>query len=615
MAVSKVIYKSSASATPATWMDVTQDTVTASTLLSDYTATKNDGTKISGIYTGLSLQTKTSTYTPTTSEQTDSILPDNGYALSSVGITVNPIPSAYIIPTGTLSISSNVSGIDVTSYASVDVAVSGASARLQSKAVSPSATTIVVLPDDGSEALVKSYGSNTGRIMHDSTLSIPADFSELEDGETYHVTGTWSVYYRGVSTPITFDTEIEFSSSGVTIPFTGASALSSVTLYPNAIMLTKGSSYSDDATVTLLEWNFYHDTEVYDGLSSVTVYGSPFVETVERTVSGVLSNTVIQKVGAYAFYSCTGLSVVSFPNCSSIGSRAFNYCIELSAVSFPNCTQVYDYAFSSCYKLTTAYLPCLSTISSYAFYNCSSLTGVTTAPLYNIGSSAFASCGSLSSVIFSTSMSGIGASAFMYTKLPALNLERINDIGITAFRYCYSLSEFTAGYVGYIRSSAFANCGLQRVSISSASPSILQYGTSAFLSCSSLSSVYISQNNSATYYSVAQGAFYSCINLKFACFIGARAFVGSSTFYKCNNLLSLYILTKSTAITTLGNTNAFTSTPISTYTTSTGGIYGSIFVPASMYSSYIAATNWITYSSRFVSMTDAEIETFLSNLT
>ena len=51
-----------------------------------------------------------------------------------------------------------------------------------------------------------------------------------------------------------------------------------------------------------------------------------------------------------------------------------------------------------------------------------------------------------------------------------------------------------------------------------------------------------------------------------------------------------------------GGTSTFTSTPIAGYTTSTGGVYGSIFVPASLYDRYISATNWVTYSSRFVSV-------------
>ena len=65
-----------------------------------------------------SFQTKT--VTPTTATQ--NITADSGYdGLSSV--TVNPIPSQYIVPSGTKSITQNGTGIDVTEYASVDVNV------------------------------------------------------------------------------------------------------------------------------------------------------------------------------------------------------------------------------------------------------------------------------------------------------------------------------------------------------------------------------------------------------------------------------------------------------------------------------------------------------------
>lgn len=157
MAYSKVILNGT------TLIDLTQKTVTAANMLNGITALKNDGTDITGTYVPASTQTKTAT--PSTSQQT--ISPDPGYLLSSVTVNAMPsgtagIPSAtkssvanhsvtvtpsvtnttgYItggtltgtpasvsaseLVSGTLSITDNGTGIDVTNYASVDVDVSG----------------------------------------------------------------------------------------------------------------------------------------------------------------------------------------------------------------------------------------------------------------------------------------------------------------------------------------------------------------------------------------------------------------------------------------------------------------------------------------------------------
>ena len=90
------------------------------------TASQQNVTPDTG-YDGLSRVTvnatplTTKSATPSTSSQ--SITPGTGYVgLSSV--TVNPIPSEYIIPTGTVSITSNGT-VDVKQYASANVNVSG----------------------------------------------------------------------------------------------------------------------------------------------------------------------------------------------------------------------------------------------------------------------------------------------------------------------------------------------------------------------------------------------------------------------------------------------------------------------------------------------------------
>lgn len=100
--------------------DTSHDTVDAAHLLDGYTAHDSTGAAITGKYVPPTFATQSKTATPTTSQQT--VQPDSGYdGLSSV--TVNAIPSQYVVPSGTKSITANATGIDVAQYASVDVAV------------------------------------------------------------------------------------------------------------------------------------------------------------------------------------------------------------------------------------------------------------------------------------------------------------------------------------------------------------------------------------------------------------------------------------------------------------------------------------------------------------
>lgn len=92
------------------------------TVTAGYVSSGTAGTiTVSGSKTSqLSTQAAT-TITPTTSSQT--AVAAGKYTTGAV--TVGAIPSQYIIPSGTKSITENGTGIDVTSYASVDVDVSG----------------------------------------------------------------------------------------------------------------------------------------------------------------------------------------------------------------------------------------------------------------------------------------------------------------------------------------------------------------------------------------------------------------------------------------------------------------------------------------------------------
>ena len=115
---------------------------------------------------------------------------------------------------------------------------------------------------------------------------------------------------------------------------------------------------------------------------------------------------------------------------------------------------------------------------------------------------------------------------------------------------------------------------------------------SAFAYCTSLTTVDLPK---ASY--IGNGAFFYCRLLQ-SVSLPNVSYIGSYVFRYCYNLLSLYL--GGTSVCSLAMSNAFGSTPIAGYTTSTGGVYGSIFVPASLLTSYQTATNWAAFSSRFV---------------
>lgn len=191
---------------------------------------------------------------------------------------------------------------------------------------------------------------------------------------------------------------------------------------------------------------------------------------------------------------------------------------------------------------------------------------------------------------------------------------RVTQIGSYAFYSCRSLTTASFPNVTIISNHAFAYCsGLTAVSF----PNVISIGSNAFYSCYSLTTVSFSNvtsivSNVFAYCSgltavsfpnvttISNNAFYYCSGLTTVSFPNVTS-IGSNAFRNCYNLVSAIFLASS--VISL-STSAFYSTPIGGYTASTGGVYGSIFVPASLYNSYITATNWSTYSARIVSFTN-----------
>ena len=233
-------------------------------------------------------------------------------------------------------------------------------------------------------------------------------------------------------------------------------------------------------------------------------------------------------------------------NASYIGDNAFRNCSALTTVSFPSATYISSYAFYNCSALTSANFPNTTYIGSYAFDGCPALTTVSSPKVTNISTYAFYNCSALTAASFPSAT--------------------------------------------YIASNAFRSCSaLTTVSF----PNATTISTYAFAGCSALTTVSFPKATS-----IGASAFYSCSKLTTVSFPSATT-ISSNAFGYCYNLLSLYLLGSS--IPTL-RTGAFDSTPIGGYTDSTSGVYGSIFVPSSLYDQYIVATNWSLYSSRIVSL-------------
>ena len=164
----------------------------------------------------------------------------------------------------------------------------------------------------------------------------------------------------------------------------------------------------------------------------------------------------------------------------------------------------------------------------------------------------------------------ISAYAFYsYTNLVKASFPACTTIGSHAFDGCTRLTEASFPVCASITSYAFYSCSyLSKASF----PACTRIGSNAFRDC----------------FALTEASFPVC------------AGITSYAFYSCRNLISLNLGAVS-SVPTLGP-NVFFGTPIGGNTTSTGGVYGSVYVPASLYESFLTATNWSSISARIVSV-------------
>lgn len=336
-------------------------------------------------------------------------------------------------------------------------------------------------------------------------------------------------------------------SSAISVPTTAAYNAAFWSLSGSQLSLISLPKLTSIGSAMFMRAHINSNTNLY--IPSCTKFNSFCFYAASILCSLPVSNII--SVEYHAFYNCTLSSntALSFDNLTTTGESAFKQCNNLTEVTLKKADYVGSNCFQGCNSLTTVRLNSATAISFGAFSTCTKLSNISIPMIKTIGNYVFYQCTSLSSI----------------------NVGSCSDIGT----YCFSaagLKNITFDNTVYvnIQSNAFLNTPLSSISVKATN-----IGSSAFTNCKSLSQVTLT-------FSVSTASIYSY------------------AFRSCYNLLSLKI--SGSVIPKLGTVaTVFASTPISNYTTSTGGTYGSIYVPSSLYASFKASTNWVNVSNRMVS--------------
>ena len=221
-----------------------------------------------------------------------------------------------------------------------------------------------------------------------------------------------------------------------------------------------------------------------------------------------------------------------------------------SSVTTSNVSKIGDYACLSNSTLQYVNMPNVTSVGSSAFYRCDNLTEVHLAGLTMTSYGAFARC----------------------SKLSVIDAPNIRGIENETFRSCSKLTSCSFPNATAVGENAFANCYLlQEITI----PSVKTLGGNCFSQCSALSGIQLPN-----------------------CTV-----MGNAAFRSCHHLLSVDLtLTSRVVRLSQAASYTFSSTPITGYTASTGGVYGSVYVPASLYDAYISNASWSGIADRIVSV-------------
>ena len=292
------------------------------------------------------------------------------------------------------------------------------------------------------------------------------------------------------------------------------------------------------------------DFETYD--ANPLHYGDAKLYLNNTLVSELCIPNGVEKIGDYAFTSCTGFNNVVIPTSIKqigVGAFAYNPLLDIyyddtsskwKMINISTGNSSIDSAVIHCTDTSIGYAP----ESDFSAVNGAIIDYLGTAnivrvpekiggsPVTTIADSAFYG-NSITQITLPEGVTSIGNSAFYnckkltYIRIP----DAVKSIGNSAFYYCEALTSITLpDSVERIGTSSFRNCyALQKVSLSSNITSIPEY---AFYYCESLESINIPSKIT----SIGNYAFSSCSKIKGIAFPDSITRIGTSAFSFCSEL-------------------------------------------------------------------------------
>lgn len=401
-------------------------------------------------------------YTVTPTEQTQTLSTKDTKCTDDV--TVNPIPSSYIVPTGTKSITENGTGIDVAAYADVDVNVP--------TGITPTGT--IQITQNG-QVDVTQYATADVNVSGGSTADVP-----MKDVTFYDYDGTRLYSYTAQEFLALDAMPANPTHSGLTAQgwnWTLSDAKAQVTavkscnigqnyitsdgktriyihldegrLAPHLGLVVNGSvdvDWGDDTSHSILTGT--------DELKNVEhIYQSYGDYIISLTVSGSISLTGTDTEGSYLVWAFLSGSTGSNYN------RVYQAAIQ--KIEIGSSCQIDNYAFKNCYKLMSVTIPStLASIGDGAFYGCSSMRSVVIpSQISRVPYRAFYSCMGLQTLPPLPNLTEIGQESFSGDSVLASIVipQNVTLIDTYAFRNCVGIGliRFASTTPQSVGSSAF----------------------------------------------------------------------------------------------------------------------------------------------------------------